>query len=166
MLVKAQSIIDSHLTPSEPEVDEELEAARNKYLGKKVKWEYQDFKETFTAIKIKRVSENHIQFTDERDRTWGYHPYTKHEYSLLPLEPKWPDAIRDGWWIYLNFRDYYLTDKKPEPCSVRANGFTSQTPSIFVELKNFLAPLGLKIQDLEIPEVDVSERCWVKGGER
>jgi hypothetical protein len=33
-------------------------------------------------------------------------------------------------------------------------------------LLNQVAPLGLTIEDMQIPEVEVSERIWVKGGEK
>jgi hypothetical protein len=159
MLVKAQSIIDSHLTPSEPEVDEELEAARQKFkVGRKFTCFTRE--KTYTVAEVRRYcSSSGVQIVDKES---GY-PWEISSCKLLPLEPKWPSCVADGVWIYWNENMYWITDTKPEACKIYGHKASAKR-TYYHRLRDFLAPLGLTIEDLEIPEVPVSERCWVKGG--
>ncbi len=161
------TIISRNLSPTEPEVDEELEAAKKAWpVGRKFKWTWSDTEHIYDIAKIDRDYDNEIVFWNKKGtRLTTYSEILRNpkEYSLLPLEPKWPDIIRDGWYLYWNINKYYLTDIKPSKIDGE-KGFLSVPERCGINLEDFLAPLGLTIKDLAIPDVPVSERIWCKGG--
>lgn len=88
---EALEIIDSHLTPSEPEIDEELEEVRKKFpVGSKFKREGKP-----TLLEVEDVHRNdfgNIRIVDHEDFAWIY---TNKECLFVPYkEPTEAEKLR------------------------------------------------------------------------
>lgn len=147
-------------------LDHELDEVRKRFpVGSRIvpKEGYYFSKTDRIVTDVYREADSTIYLTYKREAFDIELRNPAYQFEPLPLEPVWPDAIQDGWYIFQNADDWYLTNKKPSYVDhyVKFNS-NSIRGCVFFVLENFLAPLGLTIDDLKIPDVPPEQRCWVK----
>lgn len=149
------------------QVDTDLEEARKLFpVGRRFEWRYGISAREDKVISVYRDKVYRIRIEGEvgsyAGADWYYDSDTKDHFTLLPNEPKWPDFIKDGTWLYWSEQNekYYITDKKPERFS---GTYRSAKFGYSYHLEGFLSATNYTIKDLQIPDVPPGERCWVKG---